>query len=85
MTATVNVQIGPRRVERLMVVPYETQTRSGQATVRLFGPASILEDLVPEQIIVAESRTPDGRSTLEIVLPDKAKDNVTVRSVKYRE
>ncbi len=85
VTATVNVQIGPRRVERLMVVPYETQTRSGQATVRLFGPASILEDLVPEQIIVAESRTPDGRSTLEIVLPDKAKDNVTVRSVKYRE
>lgn len=84
-SVTVSIQIGPKRVERLMVIPYETQTRSGQASVRLYGPASLLENLVPEELIVVETRDSNGKSSLELVLPSSIKGNVVVRSVKYRE
>lgn len=85
VTASVAVQIGRTRVERLIVVDYETNTRSGRASVRLFGPESVLENLSPEDLIIIEIESAEGRSTLDLVLPAGVKDEVTVRSVKYRE
>ncbi|MDH3492308.1 MAG: CdaR family protein [Acidobacteriota bacterium] len=85
VTATVTLQIGRVRVERLMVVPYETDTRSGRASVRLYGPEATLEDLTPEDLLIVEAAGADGKPKLELVLPAGVKGEVVVRSIKFRE
>ena len=85
VTAAVTVQIGGTRVERLLVVQYDTEKRNGRASVRLFGPESILENLSPEDLIIVETAAPGEKSKLELVLPAGVKDEVEVKSIKYRE
>ncbi|NNE66617.1 MAG: hypothetical protein HKN33_08620 [Pyrinomonadaceae bacterium] len=85
VTASVAVQIGPKRVERLFVVQYDTETRSGKASVRLFGPETTLEELTPDDLIIAEVSDNDGKTKLELVLPAGLEEQVTVKSVRYRE
>lgn len=84
-TANVTVRVGRKRIERLLMVPYETQNRSGRASVLLFGPSNLLEALQPGEITVVEETTDDGRSTLRVVLPPGIRSDVEVRDAKFRE
>ncbi|REJ77385.1 MAG: hypothetical protein DWQ47_13450 [Acidobacteria bacterium] len=83
-TANVSVRIGRKRIERLMVVPYETQNRSGRASLLFFGPSDVIEALTPQDVIIVEETDDQGRSVLRIVLPPEAED-VEIRDQKFRE
>ncbi len=83
--ASVSIQIGRKRIERLLVIDYETETRSGRANILLFGPDTVLETLSPQDVIIAETKSADGKLRLEVLLPDSIKSEVKIRSVKYRE
>ncbi len=85
VSASVFVRIGKKRVERLMVVPYRTETRSGKASVLLYGPNSVLEDLTADDLLIVEERTKTKTVRLGVILPDRLKEMVEVKSVKYRE
>lgn len=77
--------IGEKRIERLFAVPYQTENRSGQATVLLFGARSVLENLQTENLQVVEERTEDDKLTLKVVLPADIQDKVQVRNVRFKE
>ncbi|MCB1025560.1 MAG: hypothetical protein KDB79_14280 [Acidobacteria bacterium] len=84
---TVNVlfRIGKKRIERLFVVPYKTASRVGKASVLLFGPNNLLEDLGVEDLQIAEERTENGTIRLGVILPAGLRPDVEVKSVKFRE
>jgi len=86
-TVSVNVffRIGRKRIERLFVVPYTTESRAGKASVLLFGPDAIVENISVDDIGIREYRTDLGKTGLEVVLPDDISSAVTVRKVKFRE
>lgn len=84
-TADVTVRIGQKRIERLVIVPYETRNRRGRAAVLLFGPSNLLDTLQPTDIIIVEESAEDGRSTLRVILPPEIQADVEVRDAKFRE
>jgi len=85
VTANVSLRIGKRRIERLFVVPYETETRVGRASVLLYGPNSIVENLNVDDMRVVEEQTETGTVKLRLILPNEIESDVEVKSVKYRE
>ncbi|NNE98257.1 MAG: hypothetical protein HKN25_04470 [Pyrinomonadaceae bacterium] len=85
VSANVTVKIGKKRIERLFVVPYETESRTGRASVLLYGPNSIVENLVSEDLRVEEQRTANDTVKLNLILPSEIEGDVEIRSVKYRE
>ncbi|MEZ5347447.1 MAG: CdaR family protein [Pyrinomonadaceae bacterium] len=84
VTVDVLFRIGRKRIERLFVVPYQTATRVGRASVLLYGPNNILEDMTVDDIFIEERREGDTIK-LAVVLPSALQKDVEVRSVKYRE
>ncbi len=84
VAADIFIRIGKRRVERLFIVPYDTGTRTGRASVLLYGPSKIIEELSTEEIEIVEVNE-DNRSELEVRLPSGFDDVVDIKSVKYRE
>ncbi len=85
VSASVSLRIGKKRIERLFVVEYETQNRKGKASILLYGPRSVLEDLDPTALRIVEVAKAKKPTGLDVVLPDALKDEVEVRNVKYRE
>ncbi|MFV0387832.1 MAG: YbbR-like domain-containing protein [Pyrinomonadaceae bacterium] len=77
--------VNKTRIERLFVVTYDTGERKGKASVVLYGPADLLEDLNAESIEVSEIVDENGNKKLKVELPKGTEDKVEVRSVKYRE
>jgi YbbR domain-containing protein len=84
-TANVAVHVGRKRIERLIVVPYETVTRRGRASITLFGPSDVLEKLAPGDITIVQESDEDGRSQLRVILPPDLEGDVEVRDAKFRE
>jgi hypothetical protein len=86
-TAAVNVtfQIGERRIERLFVVPYETENRRGKASVLLLGPRSILENLMPDDIRIIEEEGEGKKGKLRIILPDDVLATTEIKNRKFSE
>lgn len=85
-TANVTVRIGKKRIERLIVVPYETENRKGRASILLFGPSDVLESLSPNQISIVEESGENAPSKLKVVLPPAMRDSVEIRGEpKFRE
>jgi YbbR domain-containing protein len=82
-TVTVTFRIGKKRIERLLIVPYQTETRSGRASVLLYGADTILENLSAEELLVVEQE--DDSSKLRVILPEGIRGQVEVRGVKFRE
>jgi hypothetical protein len=87
-TASVSVtfQIGERRIERLFVVPYETENRKGKASVLLLGPRSILENLTTDDIrIIEEKAGQKKKGNLRIILPDDVLATTEIKNRKFSE
>lgn len=81
----VGFTVGEKRIERLFAVPYQTETRSGQAQVLLYGPRSILERLRTDSLQVSEERNEEGKSALRVNLPAEIQKQVQIRHLRYRE
>ncbi|MDQ3634818.1 MAG: CdaR family protein [Aridibacter sp.] len=86
-TAAVSVsfKIGERRIERLFVVPYETESRKGTASVLLYGPRSILEKLTAADLRIVEQDSPNGVAKLRVILPNDISNMTEIKNLKFRE
>ena len=85
VAANVDIRIGKKRIERLFVKPYETESRIGRASILLYGPDFILENLTVDDMEIVEQINEDGNIKLRLILPDEVDDDVQIKSVKYRE
>ncbi len=85
VSANVFFRIGKKRIERLFVVPYETDDRVGKASVLLYGPSEVLEDLTIEDLQIVGGRNETDKTRLDVTLPIGLQDEVEIKSVKYRE
>ncbi len=82
---SVNFKIGERRIERLFVVPYETKSRRGNASVLLFGPRSVLENLVADDLHIVEEDSQNVAGKLRVILPNDVLVTTEIKGLKFRE
>ena len=82
-TANVALRIGRKRVERLMIVPYETQSRRGRATITLFGPSDVLDKITPADLTIVQEADEGGKSQMRVILPPDVAEDVEVRSTRF--
>lgn len=75
-------KIGEKRIERLFMVPVETETRRETATIILYGARSILESVKPENLQVEILKSEIGENSLRLVLPVEIQDKVEIRKLK---
>ena len=85
VSANVFFRIGKKRIERLLVVPYQTDTREGRASVLLYGPNEVLEELTAGDLQIVEDRNESGTGRLGVILPEALRDEVEIKNVRFRE
>ena len=73
-------QIGEKRIERMFVVPVQSENR--RATVILFGARSIIESLKPEDLRVESVKKEAGENSLKLDLPLELQDKLEVKKLK---
>lgn len=75
-------RIGEKRIERLFLVPVETENEKKNATVILFGARSLLENIKAENLQVEVIKTETGETSLRLNLPVQLQGNVEIRRLK---
>lgn len=75
-------RIGEKRIERLFLVPVETETGKKNATVILYGARSVIESVKPEEMQVELTKTETGENSLRLNLPAALQGNVEIRKLK---
>ncbi len=75
-------RIGEKRIERLFLVPVKTNTKSGTATVVLYGVRSILDPLRPENLQVEIVNTEINENSLRLILPAEMQGKIEIRKLK---
>lgn len=83
VTVTASFRIGKKRIERLFVIPYETENRKGNAKVVLYGADSILENLTTSDVEVVENS--ENAAKLSVILPAEIRSEIEVRSIEFKE
>ena len=83
VTVTAAFRIGKKRIERLFVIPYETENRKGNAKVVLYGADSLLENLTIDDVQVVENS--ENAAKLSVVLPPEMRSEIEVRSIEFKE
>jgi YbbR domain-containing protein len=77
--ADVSFRIGEKRVEKIFLVP----TASGKrATVVLYGPRSIFDNVKATDLKVQQAKSDTGQETPQLDLPQALQANVEVRRIK---
>jgi len=77
----VSIQIGEQRVERTVrsrVLDFTNRT----ATVTLYGPKTVIENLDPRSAYVEITKDPDGKEQPKLTLPEDIANVVQTRSIK---
>lgn len=77
----VGFRIGEKRIERLYLVAVK-DTNPGKATVVLFGPRSIFNNIRPEDFQVEITRSPTGENVPQLIMPPQLQGNVEIRQLK---
>lgn len=82
----VNFKIGERRVEKMFSVPYKTEVETQQrnASVTLYGPHSILDNLDADDLLVEFSPNENGESLPRLVLPPETQGKVEIKNIKLK-
>lgn len=75
-------RIGERRIERLFIVPVESETEGKTATVVLYGARSLLNNLRQDVLKVQLLKTESGSESLQLVLPGEIQGQVEIRRLK---
>lgn len=76
------IKIGERRIERLFIVPVESESGGKSATVVLYGARSLLNNLRQENLSVQMLRNESGSESLQLVLPAEIQGQVEIRKLK---
>lgn len=74
--------IGEKRIERLFIVPVQTEAQKRTATVILFGAHTILDALKPENLQVELVKTESGENSFRLDLPSEIQGKVEIRKFK---
>lgn len=75
-------RIGEKRIERVIVVPFETEIGIKKATVVLYGARSIIENISSENLQIVLTKSDAGELVPQLNLPSGLQDKVEVRQVK---
>lgn len=75
-------KIGEKRIERMVVVPVETENGRRKVSAVLFGARSILENLPNEDLRVELSKTETGETVPHLILPAELQDQIEIRKLK---
>lgn len=75
-------RIGEKRIERLFIVPVETENKGETATVVLYGAHSILDALKSENLQVETAKTQTGENSLRLIMPAEIQGKVEIRKFK---
>ncbi len=75
-------RIGEKRIERLFLVPVQTDGDEKKATVILYGARSVLAGLTLENLKVELVKTETGENSLRLIMPAEIQDKVEIRKLK---
>lgn len=78
----VSFRIGEKRIERLFLVPVETEEGAKKIKVILYGARSLLNDVLPENLQVELPKNEAGEIKPRVVLPPALEGKVEVREAK---
>ncbi|HEY0004975.1 MAG TPA: CdaR family protein [Pyrinomonadaceae bacterium] len=86
-SVSVTLEIGEKRVEKsfagvLVQTADGAQARPSTASVTLFGPRSLMEQLRPENVRIELDAAPDGSITPRLVLPEGMQAQIELRSIR---
>lgn len=73
------LRIGEKRIERLFIVPVQTEPQKRTATVILYGAHTILDALKPENLQVELVKTESGENSFRLDLPSEIQGKVEIR------
>lgn len=84
LDAVVNVvfKIGERRIERLFILPAQSETNGKTATVVLYGAQSLLNNLRQDNLQVQMLKNEAGVESLQLNLPAEIQGQVEIRKLK---
>jgi len=75
-------KIGEKRIERLFIVPVQTETGVNMATVVLYGGRSILDFVKAENLEVEILKNEAGENSPRLILPVDIQEKVEIRKLK---
>lgn len=75
-------RIGERRVERMFVLPVETESGTKRASVVLYGARSVIENIQAESLQVQLSKSETGETIPQLVFPSELQDKIEIRRIK---
>lgn len=75
-------KIGEKRIERMIVIPVETEHGLKRTSVVLFGARTVLENIRVEDLRIELSKTETGETVPHLVLPEELQDKIEVRKIK---
>jgi YbbR domain-containing protein len=78
----VAIRIGEKRIERLFLVPVQTENGQKKATVILYGSRSVLETLNPENLQIELVKTDSGEVSPRLNLPAEMEGVVEIKKLK---
>jgi hypothetical protein len=75
-------RIGEKRVERMFIVPFETEVGVKRANALLFGARSVIENIQTENLQIQLSTSESGELVPQLILPPDLQDKVEIRRVR---
>lgn len=75
-------RIGEKRIERLFLVPVQTDGGEKKVTVILYGARSVLGNLAAENLQVELFKNDAGENSPRLVMPAEIQDKVEIRKLK---
>ncbi|MCA1626336.1 MAG: hypothetical protein LC778_21615 [Acidobacteria bacterium] len=75
-------KIGEKRIERLFIVPVQTETGVNMATVVLYGGRSILDSVKAENLEVEILKNEAGENSPRLILPVDIQEKVEIKKLK---
>lgn len=76
------IKVGEKRIERLFIVPVQTEDKTATATVILYGARSILDTLKTENLQVEVIKAENGEESFRLALPAEIQGKVEIRKFK---
>ena len=78
----VNVIIGEKRTERMLLVPVKMENGTKNATVVLYGGRSLMEKLRAEDLHIEITKSENDENTPQLILPPDLQNKVEIRKIK---
>lgn len=76
------LKIGEQRIEKLFIVPVQSETEGKNATVILYGARSVLNNLRKDILQVQLSKNEAGEESLQLIMPAEIQGQVEIRKLQ---